>query len=91
MADRPFLTVRALAEMMQLPLYEQVRILSEQKYPREAPQRFRIPYYSPGLVAIRNYYRSANDQGVLEEARDQIRLTVKNQARRNHNLRPTER
>ncbi len=33
----PTLTARAFAEMLELPLYEQLRILLEQKYPDKGP------------------------------------------------------
>jgi len=33
----PTLTVRALGELLYLPLYQQLRILTEQKYPRQEP------------------------------------------------------
>lgn len=32
-----------MAEMLRLPMYEQVRILTEQKHPKQTAQIFRIP------------------------------------------------
>jgi hypothetical protein len=53
---------------MHLPAYEHERILREQKYPREAPNAYRVPYYRPALNAIRAYYTSGNDRAVLTNA-----------------------
>jgi hypothetical protein len=55
----PALTVRAFAEMLELPLYEQLRILEEQKYPERAPASFRVPYYRSALNAIMKCVREA--------------------------------
>ena len=49
----PRITVRAFAELLNLPAYEQVRILHDQKYPRRQPQVFRVPFYQPALHGIR--------------------------------------
>lgn len=64
----PRLTVRALAEMLPLPAYQQARILSEQKYPKQEPQVFRTPYYSPALTGIRSYYRGGRDPSQIQSA-----------------------
>jgi len=82
----PRLSVRAFAEMLVLPAYQQVRILHEQKYPRQQPQSFKIPYYQPALRGIRDYYRSGNSRAELAEARATARaLALSSRAR--HNLR----
>lgn len=47
----PSLSVRAMAEMLELPAHAQARILREQKYPKQAPQVFRTPYYQPALTS----------------------------------------
>lgn len=82
----PSLSVRAFAEMLNLPAYEQARILLEQKYPRRQPQTFRIPFYAPALKAIRTYYHSGNDQTVLATARNEI-AQLRLVSRREHNTR----
>jgi hypothetical protein len=82
----PSLTVKAAAELLRLPAYEQARILYEQKYPRQQPQTFRTPFYSPVLSAIREYYRAGNDTTVLGRARQNIR-NIGLQQRRDANLR----
>jgi hypothetical protein len=82
----PTLSVRAFAELLGLPAYEQVRVLAAQKYPAQEPQVFRIPYYAPALQGIRAYYRSDNDPAALARARakiDELGL----ETRRNHNRR----
>lgn len=83
----PKLTVRAFAEMMVLPAYEQERILFEQKYPRKAPQIYKAPYYAPALGAIRRYYRGGNDTFILDECRRHIQETAKPLSKCQHNLR----
>ena len=40
-----------MAEMLELPAHAQARILREQKYPKQAPQVFRTPYYQPALTS----------------------------------------
>lgn len=82
----PILTVRAFAEILRVPAYTYLRILQEHKYPKQAPQSFRIPYYRPALSAIRQFYEQRNDFRVLKAARTQL-ATVSNQARRTHNER----
>lgn len=57
---------------MHLPLYEQLRILAEQKYPQQIPAVFRVPFYGPALRAIREYYRSGNDAGVIDGAAQEL-------------------
>lgn len=63
------LSVRAFAELLHLPAYEQLRILYEQKYPKQQPQVFKVPYYLVALSGIRQYYRLRNDRHALAEAR----------------------
>lgn len=70
----PSLSVRAFAEMLNLPIYEQQRILLEQKYPRQQPQTFRIPYYQTALRGIRLYYQAGNDNSILTDARNRARV-----------------
>ncbi len=82
----PELTVRALGEMIHLPLYEQLRILAEQKHPRQVPAVFRVPFYGPALAAIRNYYRRSNDAGVIESAIAEIENSEYLPARIEHNV-----
>jgi len=82
----PSLSVRAFAEMLNLPAYEQQRILIEQKYPRQEPQAFKIPYYQPALRGLRAYYNSGNSHSELTNARSRVR-TLKLDSRIQHNLR----
>lgn len=82
----PSLSVRAFAELLRLPAYEQVRVLNDQKYPASEPQSFKIPYYQPALKGIRDYYRTSNDPAALGAARA-VAKTAKLEARRKHNLR----
>ena len=84
--QHPVLTVRAFAEILRVPAYTYVRILQEHKYPKQAPQSFRIPYYRPALSAIRRFYEQGNDPRVLNTARTQL-AAISNQTRRTHNQR----
>ncbi len=68
----PRLTAKAAAELLQLPAYEQIRILTEQKNPRQQPQVFRAPFYAPALRGIREFYRGGNDPLALSQARTRI-------------------
>ncbi len=71
----PDLSVKALAELIHLPMYEHLRILAEQKYPRQIPAVFRVPFYGPSLYATRAYYRSGNDLAVIDRAIQEIRAS----------------
>lgn len=82
----PSLTVRAMAEMLRLPAYEQVRILAEQKHPKQAPQIFRTPYYQPAVAGIRAFYAEGNDVKQLTAARAKA-LNASQQSRRENVLR----
>ena len=82
----PRLTVRAFAELLALPLYEQVRILNEQKNPGEGPQAFKVPFYSPALRGIRTFYRTGNSAAALTSAKIEL-ATLGLAARRKHNAR----
>jgi hypothetical protein len=86
LATMPSLTVRSFAELLHLPAYAHVRILTEQKYPRTQPQTFMVPFYQPSLSSIRAYYRHANDVRILADARTRVRH-LENLARRLNNER----
>jgi hypothetical protein len=57
-----------MGELLDLPMYQQLRILTEQKYPRQTPATFRVPYYAPAIGAIRRFYRSNNEAQTIDEA-----------------------
>jgi len=82
----PSLSVRSLAEMLNLPAHAQARILAEQKHPKQAPQVFRTPYYQQSLAAIRAFYRSGNQKSELLEFEAKME-GIKQEARRENNLR----
>lgn len=81
----PRLNVKAMAELLTLPAYEQLRVLHDQKYPKQQPQVFRAPYYAPALNGIRSFYRSKNDPGVLKEARTDLQSIALDSKRANNN------
>jgi len=85
-AAAPSLSVRAFAELIRLPAYEQLRVLHDQKYPRSEPQSFKIPFYQPALKGIRDYYRSGNKLTALVAARAAA-TAVGLETRRAHNVR----
>lgn len=62
----PVLTARAFSEMLHLPGYEQQRILVEQKYPRQGPSPFKIPYYVSALSQLRTYFATNHDRASLD-------------------------
>lgn len=68
----PGLTVKALAEFIEKPIADQMRILATQKHPRAEPAIYRITYYHRSRLAIRRYFQKDNDPGVIRTAIDQI-------------------
>jgi hypothetical protein len=85
----PRLTVKAIAEMLRLPAYNQTRILHEQKYPKQQPQIFRTPYYQPAIIAFRKYYGSGNQSSVLARARSDAQ-SIANASRRTQIVRAVD-
>lgn len=83
----PEVTVKAFSELIHTPLYGQLRILNEQKYPRQAPGIFKIQYYRPALTAIRRYFRSGNNVALLPTTPNQITGVGQQQHRRDNNHR----
>jgi hypothetical protein len=81
--------VKALAEMLKMPGYEQSRVLHEQKYPKQQPQSFRTPYYQRALSGIREFFRSGNAPNVLVTAQSDLQ-NIANATRRANNLRVLE-
>lgn len=49
----PRLSARSAAMFLKMPAYKQAQLLREQKYPKQAPQVFKQPYYQAALTAIR--------------------------------------
>jgi len=80
-------TARAYAELIHTPLYDQIRILREQKYPLQTSGQFRIPYYQPTIRNIRRYYQSGNDPEVLPTNAASLRGCGSTQSKIDHNLR----
>jgi len=72
-----------------MPAYEQLRVLHDQKYPKQQPQSFRTPYYQPSLAGIRDFHRGGNDSRLLTSAQNDLQ-SIGNPARRAHNLRVLE-
>jgi hypothetical protein len=83
----PSLSVRSFAEMLDKPIYEQIRILHEQKYPSKEPQMFKIPYYGKSITAIRKFYKAENDFKILDEALKDIDSTAKPESKKLQNTR----
>jgi len=83
----PEVTVKAFSELIHTPLYGQLRILNEQKYPRQAPGFFKIQYYRPALSAIRRYFRGGNNQAFLPATAQQITGVGKQEHQRDNNYR----
>ena len=83
----PEVTVKAFSELIHTPLYGQLRILNEQKYPKQAPGFFKIQYYRPALTAIRRYYRGGNNMALLPAASHEITGVGKQEHQRENNHR----
>lgn len=81
----PSLSVKAFAEMLRLPAYEQVRVLHEQKHPKQVPQVFRTPYYQTALSGIRAHYRARNPSALTAAAA--TARALRPASRSHHNLR----
>jgi len=82
----PSLTVRAFAELLELPAHRQARILTEQKYPKQGPQSFKAPYYQQALTGIRAFFRAGNDMSQLALAAARIE-GFRQESKRDNNLR----
>ena len=82
----PSLTIRAFAELLELPVHRQARILTEQKYPKQGPQSFKAPYYQQALTGIRAYFRAGNDASQLALAAARIE-GFRQESKRDNNLR----
>lgn len=78
------ITVKAFAELMNAPGYSQLRILSEQKYPRRAPALYQVPYYAATMRAIRQYYRHGGDLGRIDKAIIDLQAANPNPKRANN-------
>ncbi len=46
----PRLSARNAAKFVRLPAVEQMKLLHDQKYPRQEPQIFKQPFYAPRLT-----------------------------------------
>ncbi len=83
----PRLSVRTAALFLRLPAVQQMKILHDQKYPKQAPQVFRQPYYQPALHGIRGLLE--NGAAALDAARAQIQ-SIPQPSRRMHSMRVLE-
>jgi hypothetical protein len=83
----PEVTVKAFSELIHTPLYGQLRILNEQKYPQQAPGIFKIQYYRPALSAIRRFYRTGNNLAVLPTDPNQVTGVGQQEHQRENNFR----
>jgi len=83
----PDVTVKAFAELIHTPLYGQLRILNEQKYPKQAPGVFKIQYYRPALLAIRRYFQGGNNVALLPADAQQITGVGRQDHQRENNFR----
>ena len=83
----PSLTVRSFAEMINLPMYAQYRILQEQKYPDEGASPFKIPYYKPSLDIMKDFYNSGNDEVVISNWLENRTQQIRPISRKENNIR----
>jgi hypothetical protein len=83
----PSLTLKSFAEILELPLYEYVRILTEQKFPNKAPASFRVPFYQAAHSAIRRFYRSGGQVQEIQAAIANIQTSSSIETRKDNNIR----
>jgi hypothetical protein len=83
----PRLSARNAAKFLRLPAVEQMRLLHDQKYPKQEPQVFKQPYYAPAISGIRGFLEQGAPGLVDARARLQ-RITVA--SRRMHATRVLE-
>jgi hypothetical protein len=79
----PRLNVRALADLIPLPSYAQLRILSDQKYPKQQPASFKTAIQA--LQSLGNKVRTQRNQDALSA------FQASKQAGRSLIVRPTTR
>lgn len=84
---KPRLSVRSAAKFVQLPAMEQMRLLHDQKFPKQVPQVFMQPYYAPPLNGIRGFLERG--EAALPEARAQLQ-SIRIASRRMHCTRVLE-
>jgi len=84
---KPRLSVRGAAAFIRLPAVEQMRLLHDQKYPKQAPQVFKQPYYAPPIKGIKEFL----ERGLpgLIDARAYVQR-IKTPSRRMHCMRVLE-
>ena len=83
----PVLTVRSFAEMINLPMYSQYKILHEQKYPKDEANVYKMPYYKPSLDLIKKYYLNGNNTDLLTEWLQYNANSIRPQSKQIHNKR----
>jgi len=83
----PRLSVRTVARFLRLPIAEQLRVLHDQKYPKQTPQVFKQPYYQPALTGIRDVLESGAIG--IANARNQVQR-ISQPSRRMHSMRVLE-
>lgn len=84
---KPRLSVRGAAKFVQLPAVEQMRLLHDQKYPKQTPQVFMQPYYAPPIKGIRDFLE--HGPGALVDAKAQLQR-IRIASRRMHCTRVLE-
>lgn len=84
---KPRLSDRTAAQFLRLPALDQMRILHDQKYPKQAPQVFKQPFYQVARHGIREIIE--NGAAGLHDARGQVQK-IGQPPRRLHNMRAVE-
>jgi hypothetical protein len=88
---QPSITVRAMAELLEAPLYTYDLILSEQKHPKGGAATYKVPYYASALAAIRRYFKQGRSGAVIQQAIADIKASgMKQQHRIDNNVRALE-
>jgi hypothetical protein len=84
---RPRLSVRGAAMFIRLPALQQMRLLHDQKYPKQEPQVFKQPYYAPPIKGIKDFLERGGPG--LIDARAQLQR-IRTASRRMHCTRVLE-
>lgn len=64
-----------MASMMQMPAYEQIRILTEQKHPKLGAAPYRGSYYAQARAGIRSHYAHQRSPLAIADYRRRIRAS----------------
>lgn len=86
----PRMNARSMAEMIAVPGYAQLSMLTAQKYPKKGGAKFMVPYYGPAIAGFRQAI-SSNDPANALSAAESKAQAVGNKSRRENLARALDR